>query len=43
VHNNALVQGLGELPFIQDVVRWGVLAIGTGLGNGVFTKRRDGS
>jgi hypothetical protein len=26
----AWVQGLSEVPFMQDVKRWGVLTIGTG-------------
>jgi hypothetical protein len=34
------VQGLAEVPFMQDVERWGVLTIGTGLGNARFTNRR---
>lgn len=33
VHNDAVLQGLSELPFMQDIKRWGVLTIGTGLGN----------
>jgi len=37
VHNDAVVQGLSELPFMQDVPHWGVLTIGTGLGNATFT------
>ncbi len=41
VHNDAVVQGLSEVPFQQDVARWGVLTIGTGLGNARFTNRRD--
>lgn len=36
VHNDAVVQGLSELPFMQDIERWGVLTIGTGLGNACF-------
>jgi predicted NBD/HSP70 family sugar kinase len=40
VHNDAVVHGLSELPFVQDVVHWGVMTIGTGLGNAVFTNRR---
>jgi hypothetical protein len=28
------------VPFMQDVERWGVLTIGTGLGNARFTNRR---
>ena len=39
LHNDAVVQGLSELPFMQDVKRWGVLTIGTGLGNVSFTNR----
>lgn len=39
VHNDAVVQGLSEVPFMQDVTRWGVLTIGTGLGNARFTNR----
>jgi len=35
-----VVQGLAEVPFMQDVERWGVLTIGTGLGNARFTNRR---
>ena len=43
MHNDAVVQGLSELPFMQDVSRWGVLTIGTGLGNACFTNRAKGS
>lgn len=39
MHNDAVVQGLSELPFMQDIQRWGVLTIGTGLGNAHFTNR----
>lgn len=38
LHNDAVVQGLSQAPFQQDVVRWGVLTIGTGLGNARFTR-----
>lgn len=41
LHNDAVVQGLSEIPFMQDVSRWGVLTIGTGLGNARFTNRRE--
>jgi ROK family len=41
LHNDAVVQGLSEIPFMQDVSRWGVLTIGTGLGNAHFTNRKD--
>jgi predicted NBD/HSP70 family sugar kinase len=39
IHNDAVVQGLSEVPFMQDVERWGVLTIGTGLGNARFSNR----
>ncbi|WP_421993361.1 ROK family protein [Roseococcus sp.] len=39
MHNDAVVQGLSEIPNMQDVERWGVLTIGTGLGNARFTNR----
>jgi predicted NBD/HSP70 family sugar kinase len=42
MHNDGVTQGLAEVPFMQDVVRWGVLTIGTGLGNARFTNRRNG-
>lgn len=42
MHNDAVVQGLSELPFMQDVERWGVLTIGTGLGNARFTNKSAG-
>jgi predicted NBD/HSP70 family sugar kinase len=41
MHNDAVVQGLSQIPFMQDVKRWGVLTIGTGLGNARFTNRGD--
>ncbi|KRQ17661.1 ROK family protein [Bradyrhizobium manausense] len=43
MHNDGVVQGLSEVPFMQDVDRWGVLTIGTGLGNARFTNRRRDS
>ena len=42
MHNDAVVQGLSEVPFMQDVKRWGALTIGTGLGNARFTNRQNG-
>jgi predicted NBD/HSP70 family sugar kinase len=39
LHNDAVVQGLSECPFMTDVTHWGVLTIGTGLGNARFTNR----
>ena len=41
MHNDAVVQGLSEVPDRKDVTRWGVLTIGTGLGNARFTNRGD--
>ena len=40
MHNDGVAQGLSEVPFMQEVDRWGVLTIGTGLGNARFTNRR---
>jgi hypothetical protein len=39
LHNDAVVQGLSEVPFMQDIERWGAITIGTGLGNVRFTNR----
>jgi predicted NBD/HSP70 family sugar kinase len=39
LHNDAVVQGLSEAPFMADVTHWGVLTIGTGLGNARYTNR----
>lgn len=39
MHNDAVVQGLSELPRMQERKRWGVLTIGTGLGNARFSNR----
>jgi hypothetical protein len=41
VHNDAVVQGLSEVPHQTDVAHWGVLTIGTGLGNARFTNRNS--
>jgi predicted NBD/HSP70 family sugar kinase len=41
MHNDAVVQGLSEIPYMRDVEHWGVLTIGTGLGNARFTNRRS--
>jgi predicted NBD/HSP70 family sugar kinase len=41
MHNDAVVQGLSEVPFMLDVQHWGVLTIGTGLGNARFTNRES--
>jgi len=39
VHNDAVVQGLSQAPWMTDVAHWGVLTIGTGLGNAAFTHK----
>lgn len=41
MHNDAVVQGLSEAPSMRDYEHWGVLTIGTGLGNARFTNRSD--
>jgi ROK family protein len=40
LHNDAVVQGLSEIPRMRDAEHWGILTIGTGLGNARFTNRR---
>lgn len=40
MHNDAVVQGLSELPVMRDYEHWGALTIGTGLGNVRFTTRQ---
>lgn len=42
MHNDAVIQGLSEMPFMQDVRHWGVLTIGTGLGNASYENRAAG-
>lgn len=37
LHNDAVVQGLSERPRMRAVRRWGVLTIGTGLGNASYS------
>lgn len=39
MHNDAVVQGLSELPRMRAFQHWGALTIGTGLGNARFTTR----
>jgi len=39
MHNDAVVQGLSQVPFMEDVATWGVFTIGTGLGNALFSNR----
>lgn len=43
MHNDAVVQGLSELPWMQNVESWGILTIGTGLGNASFRNRNANS
>jgi predicted NBD/HSP70 family sugar kinase len=40
LHNDAVVQGLSEVPFMRDVTHWAVLTIGTGLGNASFENKK---
>ena len=40
MHNDGVAQGLSEVPFMQEFKRWGVLTIGTGLGNARFSNRK---
>lgn len=37
LHNDAVVQGLSEVSRMRETKHWGVLTIGTGLGNASFT------
>ena len=39
MHNDAVVQGLSALPYVQEHAHWAVLTIGTGLGNASFATR----
>ena len=41
MHNDAVVQGLSEVPYMQDIRHWAVLTIGTGLGNARFTNNNQ--
>ncbi len=41
MHNDAVVQGLSQIPFMQDVSGWGILTIGTGLGNAHFSNKLE--
>lgn len=41
IHNDAVLQGLSQVPHMLDVKRWGILTIGTGLGNARFTNLAD--
>lgn len=39
LHNDAVVQGLSERRRMRKAKRWGVMTIGTGLGNASYTNR----
>jgi hypothetical protein len=39
MHNDAVIQGLSEMPRMQDVAHWAVLTIGTGLGNASYRNK----
>jgi predicted NBD/HSP70 family sugar kinase len=39
LHNDAVVQGLSEIANMEDVGQWGILTLGTGLGNASFANR----
>lgn len=39
MHNDAVVQGLSELPRMKDAKAWAAVTIGTGLGNVSFTNK----
>ena len=39
MHNDAVVQGLSEAPFMRDVDIWAAFTIGTGLGNALYENR----
>jgi len=41
LHNDAVTQGLSEVANMQDVSRWGILTLGTGLGNALFRNRES--
>jgi hypothetical protein len=41
MHNDAVIQGLSELPWMSEFTRWGVMTIGTGLGNAHFTNKSN--
>lgn len=40
MHNDAVVQGLSELPRMKNRKSWAILTIGTGLGNARYTNRK---
>ncbi len=40
LHNDAVVQGLSEVERMTDMRDWGILTLGTGLGNARFANRK---
>jgi hypothetical protein len=43
MHNDAVVQGLSEMPHMKKRKHWAALTIGTGLGNARYTNREKAS
>jgi len=41
MHNDAVVQGLSEAPFMDDVDVWAAFTVGTGLGNALYSNREQ--
>jgi predicted NBD/HSP70 family sugar kinase len=41
MHNDAVVQGLSEAPFMHDIGVWAAFTIGTGLGNALYANRGE--
>lgn len=41
MHNDAVVQGLSEIPRMDGAKAWAAVTIGTGLGNASFVNKRD--
>jgi predicted NBD/HSP70 family sugar kinase len=41
MHNDAVVQGLSQMAFMNDVDKWAVFTMGTVLGNALFRNRRS--
>ncbi|WP_421578983.1 ROK family protein [Shinella sp. M31] len=41
MHNDAVVQGLSEVPRMADCKAWAAVTIGTGLGNVSFVNKKD--
>jgi hypothetical protein len=39
MHNDAVIQGISELPWMTGTEKWSVLTIGTGLGNASFLSK----